>query len=78
MSDHTVLFVAVLGGDVEMVEVLLRYGADVNARCSNGKTPLTWARRGDSKAVIEMLRGAGGQEGIPDPPPRPYVGGYPH
>jgi hypothetical protein len=80
-SDHSVLFLAALRGDAAITRVLLRHGADVNMRCRNGKTPLTWARRGGNGAVIDLLKRAGAMEGSPDPPaPRqqPYWGGYAH
>jgi hypothetical protein len=61
-------FLTALHGDAAMTKLLLRYGAYVNARCRGGKTPLTWARRGGNKAVIELLERTGAREWRCDPP----------
>jgi len=42
----------------QMVEVLARFGADLNARM-NGETPLHWAASNDDVALIDALLDAG-------------------
>jgi ankyrin repeat protein/beta-lactamase regulating signal transducer with metallopeptidase domain len=57
----TALHYAAMAGHADVVEVLIRYGADVNARDSSGKTPLMEASHGGpwkdaiAEDVVEML-----------------------
>jgi Kinesin motor domain/Ankyrin repeats (3 copies)/Ankyrin repeat len=50
----TPLHQAVLGKSVAIVQLLLKSGADVNARDSNGSTPLKLAKRFDSETDTTM------------------------
>jgi ankyrin repeat protein len=51
-------------GGIEIVEILIQAGADVNARCDKGKTPLEWClKRGENRAsTIALLRAHGARE----------------
>ncbi|KAM4643461.1 LOW QUALITY PROTEIN: NF-kappa-B inhibitor beta [Amazona ochrocephala] len=67
---YTPLHIAVLRKDVEMVELLLRAGADLNkAEPSCGRSPLHLAVEAQSPEVAEALLRAGA-----DPAARMYVG----
>ena len=43
----------------QVIETLLRHGADINARTDDGKTPLTVALDRDDDDVVELLRSHG-------------------
>ncbi|KAH9987410.1 ankyrin repeat-containing domain protein, partial [Russula vinacea] len=47
-EDTTPLTSAAFNGDLEMVQVLLKYKADINARDTHGGTPLHSASHGDT------------------------------
>ena len=51
-----------MGGDKEIVDLLLSKGADVNNKDKNGVTPLHWAAKLGHKEVVELLRKHGGVE----------------
>jgi hypothetical protein len=52
----------VLTGDVEMAKLLIKYGADVNAKTNGGKL-LKWASQGSySQDVVRVLKEAGATE----------------
>lgn len=54
---------AILKGHLEIVRVLLEYGANVNAPDQDGRTPLDYALRGKKPEMIELLRSHGAKEG---------------
>jgi hypothetical protein len=58
----TPLMFAARCGQVEAVRFLLAQGAKVNAKDSEGLTPLQWARLGSHRRVIALLRKAGATE----------------
>jgi ankyrin repeat protein len=67
-SDTTPLHAAAHNGDFEMVQVLLDYGVDVNARNSRGRTPLAYASLGgrpNEPRVTRLLIEHGADPNIP-------------
>ncbi|HVK01990.1 MAG TPA: ankyrin repeat domain-containing protein [Armatimonadaceae bacterium] len=59
---ETALTVAVQGGYLPLVELLVRHGADVNARTAPVHTPLSLARARGRDAVTNFLRRNGATE----------------
>lgn len=57
---NTALHLAALMGSLEMVEALLKKGANVHARNVTGNTPLFLAAREGRKEQVRLLRKAGG------------------
>ncbi|UCB44391.1 MAG: ankyrin repeat domain-containing protein [Spirochaetota bacterium] len=53
------LFKAIQNFDYDEVKKLIEEGADVNARCSRGRTPLMWAAGWSSPDVVKLLIEAG-------------------
>lgn len=53
----TVLISACVNGLVDVVESLLRLGANVNLRSSNDLTALEWAKRFGKNDIINLLEG---------------------
>ena len=49
------LHVTAWNGRKDIAELLLDRGADINARCNDGATPLQLAVLGERKDVVEML-----------------------
>jgi ankyrin repeat protein len=58
-NDWTPLFYAVYGKRQEAVAILLKHGAKVNIRDSQGKSPLDRAREAKNEAIIQELKAAG-------------------
>lgn len=58
------MFRAVSFGHLDIVKVLLDKGADVNARNTDGETPLKWAveEEEENKEVAACLRQHGAKE----------------
>jgi ankyrin repeat protein len=54
-NERTVLNMAVSGGDPQIVELLVKHKADVNARDHNGNTPLLRAMREGNQRIVELL-----------------------
>jgi len=54
------LHLAASSGNKEIMEFLIAKGADVNAMDSDGRTPLSWAKR--HKEIVELLRKHGAKE----------------
>lgn len=61
-AGETPLHVAAQEGCVEAASMLLQAGAQVNARDNKGYTPLKRALLYEQTAVVQLLRGVGGQE----------------
>jgi ankyrin repeat protein len=62
VDGRTPLMIAVRMGNIQVCQVLLTKGADVNAKDSEGKTALKLARERDNAKVIELLQLAGAKE----------------
>ena len=54
--------IAAAGNRSTIVELLLKSGADVNARSEDGRTALSIAQANNNEAVVKILRG-GAQNG---------------
>ncbi|KAL6079726.1 Ankyrin repeat domain-containing protein 46 [Balamuthia mandrillaris] len=52
---RTPLHLAASRGNVELCDLLLRYGADVNAKIKNGRTPLIYAAANGNEDVVKRL-----------------------
>jgi ankyrin repeat protein len=57
----TPLMIAAKRGYVDVVQLLLDYGANLDATCEEGRTALHYAQEAGQKEVAELLRG---EEGI--------------
>jgi len=55
----TALMFAVMHGDTESVETLIKAEADVNLKTLNGETPLKRAKLLEHEKVVEILLAAG-------------------
>ena len=53
---------AARGGHTEVVQILLRAGADVKGRDKNRRTALMWAAEYGHTEIVEMLKKAGAKE----------------
>jgi ankyrin repeat protein len=49
--------------DLDRVKLLLKHGANVNAKDAEGLTPLDWAERNKDMAIIRLLKAAGAMSG---------------
>ena len=59
---ETPLYCAARDNEVEMVELLLKHGADVNVKQNSGHTPLRVAIRNNAVEAADLLRRYGGHE----------------
>ena len=60
----TALMYAAGNGHLDVIHLLLEYGAAVDAKDAPGQTALTWAAHEKQFAVVEALRAAGASIGI--------------
>jgi hypothetical protein len=62
---------------VEVVKTFLQRGADVHAKCTDGKTALDFAKQQGQTPIVDLLRKAGAREGgaSPDPILKPKPAG---
>jgi ankyrin repeat protein len=51
---------AAISGQIDLAALLLKHGADLNAKDDAGKTPLAHAIGGNKDAVVAWLRAHGG------------------
>jgi ankyrin repeat protein len=56
----TALIYAAIRGSVEVVQVLLQHGADVNARDRDSKTALTYAVERGHQDIARLITGSRG------------------
>uniref|UniRef100_A0A182SEL7 ANK_REP_REGION domain-containing protein n=1 Tax=Anopheles maculatus TaxID=74869 RepID=A0A182SEL7_9DIPT len=54
-NDCTPLMEAASAGHVEIIELLFKHGADVNAQSSTGNTPLMYACAGGHEKAVKLL-----------------------
>ncbi|MCJ1268297.1 hypothetical protein MMC22_008184 [Lobaria immixta] len=54
-SGHTPLIAAILAGNHQIVELLLRYRANTEARCAEEITPLTHAVKARDQGIVQFL-----------------------
>jgi len=62
--DDPEICVAAYNGWVDEVKELLEKGADINVRCKQGKTPLSWAISKRYVKIVEVLLSHGGIENL--------------
>lgn len=55
----SLLMLASLGGETELVKTLLKYGPDLAAQDAAGRNALSYAEDGEHPAIVEILRNAG-------------------
>ncbi len=60
-------FAIVSENDPQMIRLLLKYGAHVNARTENGNTPLDFTKSYPNEAVVQTLLAAKAIPSIPKP-----------
>jgi ankyrin repeat protein len=66
VADHTPLALAVKNGHLDAVELLLAYGANINARNSTGRTPLILATQTKNVDIAKRLVEAGADVNLAD------------
>lgn len=54
-NDCTPLMEAASAGHVDIIELLFKHGADVNAQSSTGNTPLMYACAGGHEKAVKLL-----------------------
>ena len=58
------------GGKLELADLFIRHGADLNARDDEWRsTPLAWAARANQKDMVELLLKRGARPNLADDPP---------
>jgi len=62
----TSIFRASIGGYKDIVELLLKYGVDVNARSITDSTPLIFASKHNHKDIVKLLLKAGAEVNAKD------------
>ena len=65
-NERTALNMAVSSGAIQLVELLLKHTADLNARDNNSDTPLVRAMRERNQRIVELLLGKGANPNAPD------------
>jgi ankyrin repeat protein len=66
LSGDSALSVAVSGGEIEIVELLLDHGAKIDVRCAGGQTPIVSACMSGDAPMVAMLLLRGADTSIQD------------
>ena len=61
-SNITPLMLASLKGNIELVSLLIKHGADKNARSDNGETALSIAMQNRHLEIVNLLEKTGAKE----------------
>ena len=61
--DKTALYYAAAWGRIQIVELLIANGADVNTKSVTGRTPLDIANKNNKSKIADLLRCHGGKHG---------------
>ncbi|MEO1300799.1 MAG: ankyrin repeat domain-containing protein [Bacteroidota bacterium] len=72
-DDMTSLHVAVLQGDVELIQLILDLGSDVDPKDASGSTPLHMAIEASSPSIVELLVRYGADMGISNGSGKSYL-----
>jgi ankyrin repeat protein len=58
-AGHTAFHAVGITGQIDLAEMLMKHGGDINAQDNSGKTPLRYALDGKKEAMAQWLRARG-------------------